>query len=208
MYRGIETEEQRQAFLEMQEANLEFRRSYKKQFYQIIFFIIVLAIFIKLYFGKISIKLETPLSNPTYDLKINDINMELHVKTSVTSTLIPFFMEINKYNSHSRQGFSDEFLIKLGEAVLLDFQTYICFSSITGKAKLIGCTNNPNNKRLINTDNINLKITDSNNFETIYDGVFIKDISQYINQFGKYKIEITEEHSGMISTMESYVTVK
>lgn len=174
--------------------------------------LIILIVLLKIFFGKIDIKMKIPYNNPIYRLQLNEnyygMNMEVNYNVNIISKNLTFIKTTHLFTSPS------EAKIKLGEKISLNITGYNCYLKVGNKENQIGCTNYDHKimKEIKDIKFSKLKITGGSEVglvnDLIYDGEFTNELTDLITKKGKYQIEIMLEHKPISSDLFFIIEVE
>ena len=166
-----------------------------KKIWIIIAVIGVIAI-IKIFFGEINISLNASFDNPTYVVKISDKSVGLDIQTTKKNTIIPFLVNYVPYSLLFTEG-GTYFEYSFGQPIVLDISAYNCYTDITGKETLIGCSSSSNKhilKEISNAQYYKMSITGGSPVgmtnTPVYNGEYLANITDLLKNKGKYQVVI------------------
>lgn len=135
-----------------------------------------------------------------YEININDYNnLGYYVQKSFKLPVIPFLLDMVDYGSDTI-GDGETITIKSNDKFKINYKVFNCFSSYAGKLVNETCDSHTVKYEEINIKHkikiIKVEFPDD---ETLYDGEFIEDISDYLKEKGEYKIVLYNK-KGFITT--------
>lgn len=135
-----------------------------------------------------------------YEININDYNnLGYYVQKSFKLPVIPFLLDMVDYGSDTI-GDGETITIKSSDKFKINYKVFNCFSSYAGKLVNETCDSHTVKYEEINIKHkikiIKVEFPDD---ETLYDGEFIEDISDYLKEKGEYKIVLYNK-KGFITT--------
>lgn len=135
-----------------------------------------------------------------YEININDYNnLGYYVQKSFKLPVIPFLLDMVDYGSDTI-GDGETITIKSNDKFKINYKVFNCFSSYAGKLVNETCDSHTVKYEEVNIKHkikiIKVEFPDD---ETLYDGEFIEDISDYLKEKGEYKIVLYNK-KGFITT--------
>ena len=135
-----------------------------------------------------------------YEININDYsNLGYYIQKSFKFPIIPFLLDIVDYDSDTT-GSGDPIIIGSNDKYKINYKVFNCYSNYAGKMVNETCDSHTVKYEEINIKHkikiIKVEFPDD---ETLYDGEFIEDISEYLKEKGEYKIVLYNK-KGFITT--------
>jgi len=194
----IDKEAQHEARRELKLAELALKKDrQKKKRFVLLGFVLVIILF-KIMYGYITIEAKFP--NNTFDLYINNTLVEANSKQELSRDFIPFLIRF--YGIYLDEPSTTNKIISKSNKYTIKLDTYECIDLETNS--LIECSTDNSNQVLVSELDYNLKI--NQNDKTIYDGVYIEDITNYIDE-GSYQITIYNKRGSVYTYVTSEIII-
>lgn len=180
-----------------------FNKNFKTIFTINIIIILILLLLIRIIHGPFNIK--TSHNNLEYNISINNINIDKYtVIENYNKVIIPYFIyyndtTTNKYNSYTNTYFPKE------EKYILNLKLYTC----TKKKEKTSCLEESTDKHDLKYKKTNYKlyIKYSEKEESVYEGNFKEDITEYLTKTGDYHITIEGTTNNINSKIEFVINI-
>lgn len=135
-----------------------------------------------------------------YEININDYdNLRYYIQKDFKFPIIPFLLDIVDYGSDTT-GSGDPIIIESNDKFKINYKVFNCYSNYAGKMVNETCDSHTVKYEEINIKHkikiIKVEFPDD---ETLYDGEFTEDISDYLKDKGEYKIVLYNK-KGFITT--------
>ncbi len=198
----------------LKELNKSLRENAKKRNKKILFILIIYIILVIVYQTIIgTLKGENPdflgfklipikdvQTKEKYEININDYDsLGYYVQKSFKLPIIPFLLDMVDYGSDTI-GNGETIVIKSNDKFIINYKVYNCFSNYAGKLVNESCDSHTIKYEEINIKHkIKIIKVEFPEDETLYDGEFIEDISDYLKDKGEYKIVLYNK-KGFITT--------
>ncbi len=179
-------------------------------------FLPVLVIIIFIYFvialwGGITLKNKDFL-DIRYDVSVNDTILATEVTTDYKNTIIPFVLKTESHNTYyyNRHGYDSQHIeLEKSDKYLLNVTGSYCYYKFNKKEKRSFCHGHTNLEVSFveNTETKYTKLTilDSYNEKTVYEGIFINDITQYVSTPSEYLVTINGKYKHAIVQIKALV---
>lgn len=191
---------QKEALKELNKSLQIDKQKRNRKIFWIISIYLILVIFYQTIIGSISsenpnflgfklIPIKSVQTKEKYNISINDIsNVNYYVEKNFKFPIIPFLVDmIDYYGDDMSNG--EIVTLSPNSNVKLKYKVYNCYSNYAGKLVNENC-----DSHTVKYEEISIKhkikiLKDSfPKDEVLYDGEYIKDISSYLKDNGKYKI--------------------
>ena len=185
---------------EIKKTDDEIKKARNKKIIKHSVIVITILAVIKLFWGTIEIyNIFGYPANRTrfYKVTLNDEAITVNYNLMHTIPIIPFFINFNSNYLGGNQVVGDDddvnYYADGSKKYIIDISSYKCYSN----GYQVECKNSKQTMKKNNdTKYTNLKIVRTNNpYEELYNGIFIKDITSYIEEKGVYYIGITAKYS-------------
>jgi hypothetical protein len=183
----------------------------KKKIIKTIILIVICVLIFKLFFGTIEIVI--PFSyqkNRLYELELNNILRTVEVIEEKTTTIIPYFINIKSYSYElfCKDDCDHTSVFKQNEEIFLDIKAYKCYSMVKDVMQQIKCKSLQKNKDRIETNDIDYKLIISKSYNEIYNGDLVKNITPYLNEKGRYAINIKGKYTDVNLDINFWIEIE
>lgn len=170
----------------------DYRKAKKRTFLKIFLIIFFALLVVRFVHGKIEIKNPIDFSvaeTRAYRVTINEIDVIFETRKKQTIPIIPFFIDLVSRGQDINFPVRDKSSIPFNDKYELSVKSYKCFSTKNDYPVVCNYRNDfINFVEMADFDIEKMIIREDSN--TIYDGPFTNDISEYLVEKGKYFIEL------------------
>lgn len=195
--------QKKEALRELVNINNEMRKERKKKIIIISCAIIFAFILFKIIIGQIDINSPNVINqhkNRLYQVSLNGEKITVGVEEVESKTIVPFMVYLKHYSSHSFFG-KDSLNYSLGDKLTIDIKSFECY---TKDEFQLSCVSDNGNliKKEKNDLDYHLNIKKATKGEKVfYDGKFVENIGDYLNEPGIYHVSIVANYSHVKSTI-------